>query len=848
MKISEPFSNKTNNIPYNNNINNYSQSNYNNSNYAMNQQNNIPPKPFYNKNKYQLNYPEKNSIEDTEFELIMHEYNSKIKPLNSSSNFISTSSEIFPSNSQISSQLNMPISISLSPLSNCSMEEYVPIIDYGSNNIPRCKNEKCSAFLNPFVKFFESGEKWLCNFCGQENDTEDHYFCDLDKNGERLDINTKTELCCGSYEFKANKSYWKKNKKPTQAFFIFLLETSLSAIDSGFLSTCIESIKDAINNDIFYNGDDTNISIITYNTNVDFYSYGDKFNQPQMLSIVDEPTFLPTSKINLVLNIEEDKEKILQILDLIQNNFSKSNVNNIVHNNCRDSDKIFAALNGAYLLGKNLGAKILIFSSSNILGDLPKMKGGLDKDATKEQIAYSCHDKKKLETMGINLTNENMSVDLFVSAEKPIKLLTLFQLCEYTNGNFYFFKKFNIDLHYKNVFNQIRRVLSRPIAWEGLNKIKFSNGLEINNYITPVLIVKNDLFVFPTLDSDQNYLFNIGYTTQKNLEENQEPKKGNNLNDFNKTKINNNNYIYIQSSLLYSVGDGHRRIRIHNLCLPLSNNPRKIYESMNGDILASYYLKLTNDKLYKNKNLANSILYIDTQFKSFIDKLLTGENRMNNELPEKLEYLPLFMIGLFKHRLFCKNEIDKNYDIDISNFLRTKLQKLSTKEIISYIYPTIYYLNDLEKNEKVGKVDEQTGIFYLPQVISCSKSAMKDDGLYLIDNGYLLILYIRKKISSVIVENLFGVNDLSFLTMIINEDNVFMEKNSFKERLMNIIDYIREEKSVFQNLIFVFEGTAGERIINETLIEDNNCQWFPMNYEKFYNKYIKQSANIPFGY
>ena len=40
--------------------------------------------------------------------------------------------------------------------------------------------------------------------------------------------------------------------------------------------------------------------------------------------------------------------------------------------------------------------------------------------------------------MGIHLTNENMSVDLFVSAEKNIKLLTLFQLCEYTNGNLYF--------------------------------------------------------------------------------------------------------------------------------------------------------------------------------------------------------------------------------------------------------------------------------------------------------------------------------------------------------------------------------------------------------------------------
>ena len=853
MKITSPFENKSNNNNYyNNNISNEFQNQQNqNNNIPKYINKNIPPKSYYNNNNNvnNINPPEKNGVDDTEFEMIMHEYNSKLKPLNSSPNFISSSCNILPSNDQILKQLNIPISISISPLNNISPDDdEIPLIDYGSNNIPRCKNQKCSAFLNPFVKFFENGEKWICNFCQQENDTEDHYYCDFDKNGERLDINSKPELCCGSYEFKTNKSYWKKNKNPTKAFFIFLIETSLGAIDSGFLNAVIESLKDSINNDIFYNGENVNISIITYNNNVDFYSYGEKYTQPQMLSVADEPAFLPTSKINLVLNAEDDKEKILQILDLIQNYFNKNNAN-IVNNLCKDSDKIFSALNGGYLLGKNLGAKIFIFSSSNIIGTLPKMISGIEKDTTKEQLAYSCHDKRKLETMGINLTNENMSVDLFVSAESPIKLLTLYQLCEYTNGNLYFYKKFNIDLHYKNIFNQIRRVLSRPIGWEGINKMKFSNGLEISNYITPVLIVKNDLFVFPTIDSDQNFLFNIGYNPQKNIEEKtDENKKNKNLYDFNQPKINNTNYIYIQSSLLYSYGDGQRRIRIHNLCLPLSNNLSVLYENMNAEIVASYYLKLTNDKLYKTKNLANSILYTDTQFKSFIDKLMSAKNGIKNELPENLEYLPLYMIGLFKHRLFCKDEIDKNYDIDISNYLRTKLQKISIRELISFICPSVYYLNDLENNEKIGKFDEDTGVFNLPQIINCSKSAMKDDGLYLIDNGYLLILYIRKKITSDIIENLFGVNDLSFLTMIINEENVFEEKNNFKERLMNIIDYIREGKSIFQNLIFVFEGSGGEKIINESLIEDNNCQWFPMNYEKFYQKYIKQNANMLFGY
>ena len=849
MKKENPFNQVKNNNNFNN-INN-KEENYNNyppsiKNFNRFHNNISSNTSNFHNNDYQLNYPEKNKPLDSEFEIIMHEYNTKIKHLNSPSNYISSSSEIFPSNAEIASQLNIPISISLSPLNN-DQEFDIPLIDYGINNIPRCKNQNCGAFLNPFVKFFESGEKWICNFCGQENDTEDHYFCDFGKNGERLDIDTKPELCCGSYEFKANKSYWKKNKNPTQAFFIFLIETSITSINSGFLTACIESIKDAINNEIFFNGDNVNISIITYNTNVDFYSYGEKFTQPQMLSVTEEPTFLPTSKINLVLNVEEEKEKILQILDLIQNTFNKNNIN-IINSICKDSDKIFAALNGGYLLGRNLGAKIIIFSSSNIVGNLPKMIGGLDKNATKEQIAYSCHDNKKIETMGINLTNENMSVDLFVSADKPINLLTLYQLCEYTNGNLYFFKKFNFDLHYKNIFNQIRRILSRPICWEGINKIKFSNGLIISNYITPVLIFKNDLFVFPTADSDQNFLFNIGYSTQDNEEEKIGNKKNSNLNNFNQTIINNKNYIYIQSSLLYSYGNGKRRIRVHNLCFPVSNEPKIIYESMNSEIIASYYLKLTNDKLYKTKNLANSILFIDNQFKAFIDRIMISQNTINRELPENLSYLPLYMIGLFKHRLFCKYEIDKNYDIDISNFLRTKLQKLSNKELISYICPSIYYLNDIEKNEKIGKYDEETGIFILPKIISCSKNAMKEDGLYLIDNGYLLILYIRKKINSNIIESLFGVSDLSFITMIINEKNVFEEKNNFKEKIMNIIDYLREEKSVFENLIFLFEGSGGEKIINESLIEDNNCQWFPMSYEKFYNKYIKQSANMLFSY
>ena len=835
MNYKNPFNNNAQNIfKYNAN---YKKTLDNENDYQL-----YEPDQDIKNNIYKSNFSPNDKISNQDFEIIHQYYLSKIRPFNSSQNYISCSSEIFPSNEETYSKLGIPISLSLTPITNPDIQDNIsiPLINYGSNNIPRCKNQNCEAFINPFVKIVENEEKWICNFCDEENEIEDYFFYDLNNKNEKLELENKPELCYGSYEFEANKSYYKKNKSPTRAFFMFLFETSVSSINSGFLDASIEGVKDAINNKIFYNGNDVNISIITYDTNVNFYAYGEKYTQPQMLTVTDEPTFLPTSKINLILNVEENKNKnkILQILDLIQSTFNKNNIN---LNHIKDSEKIFSALNGAYLLGKNLGGKILIFSASNAIGKLPQMNGGLDKDATREQIAYSCHDNKEIGVMGINLTNDNISVDLFISAEIEIKLLTLNQLCDFTNGNLYFYKKFDFNLHYKNIFNQIRRVLSRPIIWEGVNKIKFSNNCKIIGFITPILIVRNELFVFPTADADQNYIFNIGYNKQDGNGNNLKNQKNeNNLNIIETKK----NFIYIQSSLLYSVGDGKRRIRIHNLCLPLSNDPKIIYESMNAEIISNYYIRMTIDKIYKTKAISNSISYTEAQFRSFIDKVMLSLKRF----PENLEYLPYYMMGFFKNRLFFKNEIDNKYDIDLSNYLRTKFQKMYLKELLSYIIPSIYYLNDISKGNNIGVYDKESERFNLPKNIACSQKEMEEKGLYLIDTGYFLILYIRKKVNKKFLQKLFGVDDINLINANINEDNVFEEKNYFKERLMNIINNLRKEKSNFQNLIFVFEGIEGEKIVKGCLIEDNNCKWFPLSYGKFYKKYIEDSLNLSFGY
>ena len=128
-----------------------------------------------------------------------------------------------------------------------------------------------------------------------------------------------------------------------------------------------------------------------------------------------------------------------------------------------------------------------------------------------------------------------------------------------------------------------------------------------------------------------------------------------------------------------------------------------------------------------------------------ISSMFSYQMSLKKELPDNLIYLPLYVLGLIKQRVFCKNELDKKYDIDLSNFLRVKLLRASTEEILSFIYPKIYFLNQLIEDETIGTYDENEGI-KLPNVISTHYESMEDDGLYLIDNGFLLIIYVKLQI------------------------------------------------------------------------------------------------------
>lgn len=757
---------------------------------SLNQEHNFPSRPYAYEQQQEISQSSYQHYQDgalSETEISKQEYE-VMKQFNCSEEFINATTNIFPKNSVTLSGLSIPIGITFSPLSPNITPEQIPLLDYQDKNIPRCVD--CKAYMNPFIKFIDNGNKWECNICKAINSTENDYYCALDGSGQRLDKFEKPELCNGTYEYIASKSYWKKDRNPIQACYIFLIDVSLNAINSGSLNAILESIKDVISNVYFYNGENTKIGIITYDSSIHFYSFGKTLNQPQMFCVNDNEMFVPTIKENLLLSIKDAKERLLSIIDFIQNTFTTSSV--------KDSTKLFNALDASYQILRGTGGKVVLFSASNAINSIPLMNSDEVKTNTQEQKMYTPSDNGKLKSLGIRLTNENISVDIFAFSENTfINLLTLNEICDNSNGNIFLYKNFKLDIHYKNLFNQIRRLLSHEIAYEAVLKIRISHGYTIQDFLTPVLRYNNELFVTSTIDSDQHYQLTLGFINQAQLNE-------------NNSKTLNENFVYFQCALLYSFGDGTRRIRIHNKCYPVSSRPLDIYNAVNAISMACWYTKKTINTLYKNKAIANSVIETETQFSTFISSMFSSQMTLKRELPDNLIYLPLYVLGLIKQRVFCVNEIDKKYDIDLSNYLRIKMLKLSSEELLSFLYPRIYCLNEMLEDESLGTYSENSII--LPNIISTRYESMEKGSAYLIDNGYMLIMYLTQNLDKRILQLLFQVNSIEEIVFPLLEDNVFEMLNPFKERLMNIVDNIRGNKSIFQNMIFIIEGTEGEKM------------------------------------
>lgn len=161
------------------------------------------------------------------------------------------------------------------------------------------------------------------------------------------------------------------------------------------------------------------------------------------------------------------------------------------------------------------------------------------------------------------------------------------------------------------------------------------------------------------------------------------------------------------------------------------------------------------------------------------------------------------MHSLTKHMAFRSGIVPSDHRASALN----NLESLPLKYLIKNIYPDVYSLHDMadEAGLPVQTEDgEATGTIVLPQPINATSSLFERYGLYLIDNGNELFLWMGGDAVPALVFDVFGTQDI-FDIPIGKQEIPVVENSEFNQRVRNIINQLRNHDDVitYQSLYIV---------------------------------------------
>lgn len=111
-------------------------------------------------------------------------------------------------------------------------------------------------------------------------------------------------------------------RPPQPAIYLFLLDVSLLAQQSGYLKIMCDSLSEHL--DQLPGDARTQVGFIAYNSAVHFYTIAEGYNRPHEITVVDiDDVFLPCPD-NLLVNLKECKELIKELLVQLPIRFTQS--------------------------------------------------------------------------------------------------------------------------------------------------------------------------------------------------------------------------------------------------------------------------------------------------------------------------------------------------------------------------------------------------------------------------------------------------------------------------------------------------------------------------------------------
>ncbi|XP_075891540.1 protein transport protein Sec24D isoform X2 [Nelusetta ayraudi] len=704
---------------------------------------------------------------------------------NASPRFMRCTTYTLPCTADLAKQCQVPLATIIKPFASLPENETpLFVVSHGETGPIRCN--RCKAYMCPYMQFIDGGRRFQCGFCSCVNEVPVSFFQHLDHMGRRVDFYERPELSLGSYEFAATLDYCKNNKPPNPPAYIFMIDVSFSNIKSGLVKLLCDELKTILQNLPRADGADSSaikVGFVTYNKVLHFYNVKSALAQPQMMVVSDTAEMFVPLLDGFLVNYQESQAVINNLLDQIPDMFADSH----------ESETVFVPVIQAGMeafKAAECSGKLFIFHSSMPTAEAPgKLKNRDDKklvNTEKEKTLFQPQ-KGVYEQLSKECVAQGCCVDLFLFPSQYVDLATMADVPSHTGGSVYKYNNFQVEVDGEHFLRDLRKDVQKSIGFDAIMRVRTSTGFRATDFFGAIHMNNTTDVEMAALDCDKAVTVELKHDDA----------------------LNEETGALLQCALLYTTVGGQRRLRIHNLSLNCSSQLSELYKSCETDSLINFFAKsayraMLNQPLKSVREiLVNQTAHMLACYRKNCASPSAASQLI---LPDAMKVFPVYMNSLMKTTpLVGSTELST----DDRAHQRLSVMAMAVEDTQLLLYPRLIPLHNMD-----------TSVEALPAPLRCSEERLSDSGMFLLENGHSMFLWLGQGSPPDLVQNLFSLPSLAHLQA--HMSSLPELDNPLSKKVRSIVSSLLEKRPNSMKLHIVRQKDKPEMLFRQFLVEDKN--------------------------
>ncbi|XP_039669582.1 protein transport protein Sec24B isoform X2 [Perca fluviatilis] len=682
-----------------------------------------------------------------------------------------------PQNQALLNKARLPLGLLLHPFRDL---QQLPVIT--SNTIVRCRS--CRTYINPFVTFLDQ-RRWKCNLCYRVNDVPDEFMYNpvTRSYGEP---HKRPEVQNATVEFIASSDYMLRPPQP--AAYLFVLDVSHNAVESGYLKFFCESLMD--NLDKLPGDTRTRVGFLTFDNTIHFYNLQEGLSQPQMLVVSDiDDIFIP-SHDSLMVNLKESKELVKDLLTSLPGMFSQTK---------ETHSALGPALQAAFKLMSPTGGRVTVFQTQLPTlgaGSLKSREDPNQRSSTKgvQHLAPATDFYKKL---ALDCSGQQIGVDLFLLSSQYADLASLACISKYSAGSIFYYPSFHYihnPAQLEKFQKDLDRYLTRKIGFEAVMRIRCTKGLSIHTFHGNFFVRSTDLLSLANVNPDS------AFAVQMSIDD----------------SLADSSLACFQAALLYTSSKGKRRIRVHTLCLPVVNQLSDVYAGADVQAITCLLADMAIDRSITSSltdardALTNAVVDLASAYKSNVSNL----QQSGLVFPAALCLFPIYILSLLKQKALRTGTSTR---LDERVFAMCEFKTQPLQQLMRMVHPDLYRLDNISDQ---GALHLNNTVIPQPHLLHLSAETLTRDGAFLMDCGNTFYLWIGKCCHDLFIRDVLGCPNYASIPT--NMSHIPELGTPLSKRVRAFLDWLQDNRAFSSMIHVVKDDTSAKATFFQYLVEDQS--------------------------